>query len=160
MFRFLSSSSVPFHSLQVTDRKKSAIPLAKSLTCYISCKGDSAWGRRWQDIINICLRASRQLRWLTWCTLRQCSDLHDGKHCFNHSILQSKLQIIGTDDPIQSTTWTCPSALLCGCHRGLWTASPKDFFFYSRILSGCLSWVTEASICVEKITENKQQRII
>lgn len=145
MFRFLVSL-LPFHPSWVTDGEKSAISLAKSLTSYISCKGDSAQGRRWWDIINICLRASRQLCWLNWCTLRLCSDLRPGKRCFNHSIPQSELQIRAPHDPSQSTQpSTCPSVFLWGCHNGLHRTSPKRSFC-SKILGGCLSWVTEARV--------------
>lgn len=150
-------SLLTFHPSWVTDGKKSAISLAKSLTSYISCKSNSAQGRRWRDIINICFSALRQLCWLNWCTLRLCSDVHHGKLCFNHLIPQSELQIKAAHNPRQSTqTSTCPSALLWG----LQTASPKNVFlalgswvfvFPGSLRQGCVS---------KKLSKNKQQRII
>lgn len=145
MFRFLVSLLL-FHPSWVTDIEKSAISLAKSLMSYISWKGDSARGRHWWDIINISLRASKQLCWLNWCTLHLCSDLHPGKRCFNHSIPQSELQIRVAHDPSQSTQLSiCPSVFLWGCHTRLYRTSPKRSFC-SRILGDCLFWVTEARV--------------
>lgn len=59
-------------------------------------------------------------------------------------------------DPRQSTQPSpCPSALLWGCHTGLRRARLKRSFC-SRILSGCLSWVTEARVRVKKKNPRKQ----
>lgn len=145
MFRFLVSS-LPFHPSWVTDGEKSAISMAKSLTSYISSKGRfcsrQALVRHHRHVSQSLKTAlltelvyiTPMQRFASWKTLLYPNQsfklewhmipVQAPKHPLVYQrFFEAVTQDYGEQDPKRS--------------------------FCSRILSGCLSWVTEARGCVK-----------